>query len=121
MSANPDSFDDSRGRIGPELFANRLINNTLNGIFIRIVTTAGTPQDRLTKTARFDDTDIVHLITQNLEIVGNPGGPLNGIPRPSGRLAIDPGVVVKLGSSRIEGLRGNSHLIAEGTDRKSVV
>ncbi len=121
MSADPDSFDDARGRIGPELFANRLINNTLNGIFIRIVTTAGVPQDRLTRTARFDDTDIVHLITQNLEIVGNAGGPLNGQPRPSGRLAIDPGVVVKLGSSRIEGLRGNSHLIAEGTPGNPVI
>ncbi|MBM3969998.1 MAG: hypothetical protein FJ302_09060, partial [Planctomycetes bacterium] len=121
MSADPDSFDDSRWRIGPELFANQLINNTLNGIFVRIVTTAGVPQDRLTKTARFDDTDIVHLITQNLEIVGNAGGPLNGTPRPSGRLAVDPGVVVKFGSSRIEGLRGSSHLITEGTPGNPVI
>ena len=34
---------------------------------------------------------------------------------------VDPGVVVKLGSSRIEGLRGNSHLIAEGTAENPVI
>jgi len=121
MSANPDSFDDSRGRIGPELYGNTLFNNTFNGIFVRIGTSAGSPLERLNKTARFDDTDIVHLITENLEIVGNPGGPLNGTPRPSGRLAVDPGVVVKLGSSRIEGMRGSSHLIAEGTPGNPVI
>jgi hypothetical protein len=121
MSADPDSFDDSRGRIGPDLHDNVIVDNTLNGVFLRIETQLGQPIDRLTTTARFDDTDIVHIITENLEIVGNPGGPLNGAPRPSGRLAIDPGVVVKMGASRIEGLRGNSHLIAEGTPENPVV
>ncbi|MHC4875658.1 MAG: Ig-like domain-containing protein [Planctomycetota bacterium] len=116
-----DSFDDSRGRIGPDLHDNVVVDNTLNGVFLRIETQLGQPIDRLTTTARFDDTDIVHIITENLEIVGNPGGPLDGAPRPSGRLAIDPGVVVKMGASRIEGLRGNSHLIAEGTSENPVV
>lgn len=115
ISADPDSFDDSRGRIGPDLHNNVIFDNTTNGVFVRIETQLGQPVQRLTKTARFDDTDITHVITQNLEIVGNPGGPLDGAPRPSGRLAVDPGVVVKLGASRIEGMRGNSALIAEGT------
>lgn len=121
MSANPNAFDDSRGRIGPEFHGNILTDNTINGLFVRIETQFGQPIDRLTRTARFDDTDLVHVITENLEIVGNPGGPLNGTPRPSGRLAIDPGVVVKLGAARIEGLRGNSHLIAEGTAENPVI
>ncbi|MBI1314162.1 hypothetical protein GC176_22945 [bacterium] len=121
LSADPDSFDDSRDRIGPELTGNTVINNTFNGVFVRIDTAFGKPITKLTRTARFDDTDIVHIITENLQIVGNPGGPLDGNPRPSGRLAIDPGVVVKLGAARIEGERGNSHLIAEGTVNQPVI
>ncbi len=121
VSADPDSFDDSRGRIGPDLHNNVIFDNTTNGVFVRIETQLGQPVQRLTKTARFDDTDITHVITQNLEIVGNPGGRLDGAPRPSGRLAVDPGVVVKLGASRIEGMRGNSALIAEGTATDPVI
>ena len=41
--------------------------------------------------------------------------------RAGGRLQIDPGVIVKLGNSRIEGLRGSSNLIAEGLDGLPVV
>jgi len=121
ISADPDSFDDDRGRIGPDIYNNTLFDNTTNGLFVRIETQLGQPVQRLTQTARFDDTDITHVITQNLEIVGNPGGPLDGTPRPSGRLAVDPGVVVKLGASRIEGMRGNSALIAEGTAVSPVI
>ena len=121
MSANPDAFDDSRGRIGPDIYGNTLRDNSINGIFVRIETAFGAPIDRLSRTARFDDTDITHVITENLEIVGNPGGPLDTTARLSGRLAIDPGVVVKLGNSRIELLRGNSHLIAEGTPNNPVI
>ncbi|MDA1252001.1 MAG: pre-peptidase C-terminal domain-containing protein, partial [Planctomycetota bacterium] len=121
MSANPNSFDDSRGRIGPDLHGNILVDNTFNGIFVRILTPFGQGIDRLSRTARFDDTDIVHVITENLEIVGNPGGPLDGVARPSGRLAIDPGVTVKLGAARIEALRGNAHIIAEGTEENPII
>ena len=121
MSANPDAFDDSRGRIGPTIRGNRLVDNTINGIFVRIDTEYGEPVDRLSVTARFDDTDIVHVITESLEIVGNAGGPFGTTARPSGRLKVDPGIVVKLSSSRIEAMRGNSHLIAEGTEENLVV
>ncbi len=121
ISADPDSFDDSRGRIGPDIHSNLIYDNSQNGLFVRIETQFGQPLQRLSKTARFDDVDITHIITQNLEIVGNPGGPLDGAPRPSGRLAVDPGVVVKLGAARIEGQRGNSALIAEGTSTNPVI
>ncbi|MFP6765061.1 MAG: hypothetical protein VB858_15645, partial [Planctomycetaceae bacterium] len=121
VSANPDAFDDSRGRIGPDIHGNTVIDNSINGLFIRIETQFGQPIDRLVSSARFDDTDIVHVITENLEIVGSPGGPLDGVARLSGRLAIDPDVVVKLGSARIESLRGNAHVLAEGTEQNPVI
>lgn len=126
ISANPDSFDDSRGRIGPDIHGNLLSNNTTNGLIFRIDTEFGQPIDRLSVPARLDDTDIVHVITENLEIVGSPGGPLAKLDgtteaRLSGRLMVDPGVVVKLGSSRIESLRGNAHVIAEGTAEMPVI
>ncbi|MDA1232263.1 MAG: cell surface protein, partial [Planctomycetota bacterium] len=92
-----------------------------NGIFVRIATAFGQPIDRLNVTARFDDTDIVHVITENLEMTGSPGGSLNGVARIAGRLAVDPGTVVKLSAARIEGMRGAAHLIAEGTPQNPVI
>lgn len=121
MSANPDSFDDSRGRIGPEIQGNVLTDNTINGLFVRIATALGQPVDRLNVTARFDDTDIVHVLTQNLEIAGSPGGSLNGVARIGGRLQVDPGTVIKLSGARIEAMRGSAHLIAEGTPENPII
>ena len=74
ISAGPDSFNDSRGRIGPEIHGNTVTNNTLNGLVVRFDDSTGADAARLNATARFDDTDIVHIITDNLVIVGNPGG-----------------------------------------------
>ncbi|MGB4712244.1 MAG: hypothetical protein WBH28_27545, partial [Fuerstiella sp.] len=126
ISANPDSFDDSRGRIGPDIHGNVLTGNTTNGLLFRIDTQFGQPIDRLSVSARLDDTDIVHVLTESLEIIGSPGGPLAKLDgttesRTSGRLMIDPGVVMKMGSSRIEALRGNAHVIAEGTAEQPVI
>ncbi|HUT92028.1 MAG TPA: GEVED domain-containing protein, partial [Thermoguttaceae bacterium] len=125
MSANPDAFDDSRGRIGPTIHGNTVVVNSVNGIFVRIGIELGEPLERLSATARFDDTDIVHVVTESLEMVGNAGGPIQEggrmVARPSGRLRVDPGVVVKLSASRIEAGRGNAHLIAEGTEGDPVI
>ena len=121
ISANPNSFDDSGNRIGPEIYRNTLTDNTINGLFVRIKTDLGKPVDTLDVGARFNDNDIVHVITENLAITGNPGGPLDGVARLSGRLAIDPGVVVKMGGSRVEAMLGNSNIIAEGTAERPVV
>jgi len=74
ISADPNSFDDSRGRIGPAIHGNTLVDNTINGLFVRIRAQAGQPLDVLDVTARFDDTDITHVITQNLLIEGAAGG-----------------------------------------------
>jgi hypothetical protein len=125
ISADPNSFDDRGGRIGPDIHGNRVVDNSINGLLVRIRTQDGAPLDKLDVSARFDDTDIVHVITENLHIAGNPGGPVltaTGLqPRLSGRLAIDPAVVVKLGSARIEAERGASNLIAEGTEGYPVI
>lgn len=92
MSADPDSFEEitfhaprfqdgaaaftsDYTRVGPDLHWNTLIDNSTNGIFIRVVTVPGSPRKKLTVPGRFDDTDIVHYIGQNLQIQGTPGGP----------------------------------------------
>ncbi len=121
VSANPDSFDDSHGRIGPDVHGNYLTGNTMNGLFIRIETELGSTLDELTVNGRWNDTDITHVLTESLEIAGNPGGRLDGTARPGGRLMIDPGVVVKINDSRIELERGQSNLIAEGTKDRPII
>jgi parallel beta-helix repeat protein len=121
ISANPNSFDDSGNRVGPEIYRNTVTNNTINGLFVRIKTDLGKSIDTLDVGARFDDDDIVHVLTENLVITGNPGGPLDGVARLSGRLMVDPGVVLKMGGSRIEALLGNSNFLAEGTAERPVI
>ncbi|HQX50410.1 MAG TPA: DVUA0089 family protein, partial [Planctomycetaceae bacterium] len=121
MSANPNSFDDSLDRIGPSIHGNFLTNNSLNGLQVRVRTRLGQPLDTLDVNARFDDTDIVHIISENVQITGNAGGPLNNVPRLSGRLAIDAGTVIKFAGSRIENLIGNSNIIAEGTAERPII
>jgi hypothetical protein len=133
ISADPNSFDDSLGRLGPTVHANLFVDplnpltptNSLNGLLVRIRTQFGSPVDVLTVNGRFHNTDIVHIIPEVLYINGVPGGPTvvaNGdlIARPSARLLIDPGVVVKLTTSRIEARMG-AQLIAEGSDANPVI
>ncbi len=91
MSANPDSFQEDNfhapqyqgipftsdyDRVGPDIHHNRVIGNSLNGLFIRVTTAAGQGLERLTKSARWDDTDIVHIVAENLTIEGLAGGPI---------------------------------------------
>jgi hypothetical protein len=137
IAADPNSFEDSNGRVGPEIRGNRLVEvrpdqaaphqNSINGLFVKIRTNLGQPLDKLDVPARFKSTDIVYVLQENLLIAGGVGGySLNSTTgdveaRRSGRLAIDPGVVVKLQGSRIELERGTSQLIAEGTASQRVV
>ncbi len=90
MSALPNSFQETNfneprfqangaftsdyDRVGPDLQRNRLFNNSLNGIFIRVETPADGSTVSLTVPGRLDDTDIVHLITENVIVEGAPGG-----------------------------------------------
>ncbi len=125
ISATPNSFEDSNGRVGPEIRGNRVFNNSINGLFLKIATTPGKPLETLDVAARFKSTDIVYVLQENLVISGGAGGykleGVNTVARPSGRLHIDPGVVVKLQGARIELERGISQLIAEGTPGNRVV
>ncbi|MFM7076095.1 MAG: leishmanolysin-related zinc metalloendopeptidase, partial [Planctomycetaceae bacterium] len=127
ISADPNSFEDSGGRFGPELRGNRLLDNTINGLFIRIRTEFGAAIDKLDRPARFKSTDITYVIQENLVIAGGAGGYLldetsgDLVARATGRLVIDPGVVVKLMGARIELERGNAQLVAEGTPLERVI
>lgn len=125
LSSGTLSFDDSMGRIGPDIHNNLLVGNSVNGLFIRINTEFGESLDRLVGNARWDDIDVPHVLTENLLIAGDPGGPILGssgelVARAAGRLRIDPGVVVKLDGSRIEAEIG-AQLIAEGTPDRKII
>lgn len=147
ISANPDSFEESRfhavdslevdyqavpftsdyDRIGPDIVGNFLQNNTTNALSVRIDTLAGDRLEELTVSGRFDDTDIVHVIKENLIIGSTPGGPIE---RPGGigtkaarrdaQLVVDAGIVVKMDGTRID-TSISAQLIAEGTPDNPVV
>ncbi len=146
LSANPDSFQetnfhaaDSRGinyqvepftpdydRVGPDLRGNVLLDNTMNGLFVRISTPAGDRLRRMNVTGRWDDTDVVHVVAENLVIGGKPGGPQLSaetglhVAQLDAGLKIDPGLVVKLDGSRIETTVG-TQLLIEGVPGHDIV
>ncbi|MFM7867732.1 MAG: hypothetical protein ACKPHU_26255, partial [Planctomycetaceae bacterium] len=107
MSADPDSFEETTftapafqsvaftpdySRVGPDIYGNTLLNNSNNGLFIRIQTAPGAPTRQMTVSGRFDDRDIVHVIAENLSIKGSPGGPFLEVNAP-------PVVLVSLAAS----------------------
>ncbi len=111
MSADPDSFEETTftapafqtvaftpdySRVGPDIYGNRLVNNSNNGLFIRIQTAAGSPTKQMTVAGRFDDRDIVHIISENLTLSGTPGGPFLEVNAP-------PVVLVTLAASTTSG------------------
>ncbi|HUY92990.1 MAG TPA: choice-of-anchor L domain-containing protein [Pirellulales bacterium] len=97
-----------------------IVANTVNGLFVRTQNVQGQTPETLDVAARFTATDIVYVISDNLVIQGNPGGPVGSTPRIAGRLAIDPGAIVKLLGARIEVQMG-ANLIAEGDANQQVV
>jgi hypothetical protein len=193
IAATPNAFEDSNGRVGPEIRGNSITGNSINGLFVKIDTGLGRPLEQLTVPARFKSTDIVYVLQENLVVSGGAGGfqrndvildgaltllsttvtglastagltvgmPVRGpsvapgttiasitdgttielsapatatapvetltfvvpitLARSSGRLQIDPGVVVKLQNARIELERGISQLIAEGQPNNRVI
>ena len=90
LSADPNSFAETQfqswdafapfttryDRVGPEIRGNYIVENSTNGIFVRISTAAGSAIKELEVSGRFDDWDVVHVIPENLFINGTPGGPL---------------------------------------------
>lgn len=92
MSATPDSFRETlfsepayqrKGsftpdydRVGPRIHDNILTRNSINGLFVRVSTVAGGELRQLTVPGRFDDVDIVHVVSENIVIQGVPGASL---------------------------------------------
>lgn len=92
MSALPNSFEETNfheprfqlsgaftsdyDRVGPEIRRNTLVNNSINGLFIRVDTPSAGATQTLTVPGRFDDIDIVHVLTENVVVTGAPGGAL---------------------------------------------
>ncbi|TWU03779.1 hypothetical protein Pla100_07090 [Neorhodopirellula pilleata] len=98
ISASPDTFEETTfqspvfqasgafiadySRSGPDVFSNTLVNNSINGMFIRIATGQSQPPRTLTVAGRFDDIDVVHHLAENLIIEGTPGGSISDGIRP---------------------------------------
>ncbi len=61
-------------RVGPEIHGNKVINNTINGLFVKTKTGVAETLETVTVTARFDDIDIPHVIGENLVVAGKAGG-----------------------------------------------
>lgn len=86
------SFNVDYARIGPEIHGNTVylkqgnsvFQNSLNGLLVRTATPAGSTLQEMTVPGRFNDTDIVHIITESLVINGSPSGPYveGGTPTP---------------------------------------
>ena len=70
------AFTSDYDRVGPEIAGNTLLRNTTNGLFVRVVTPAAGQTEPMTVAGRFDDRDIVHVLSQVLVLRGQPGGPL---------------------------------------------
>ncbi|MFO1062596.1 MAG: hypothetical protein U0892_01810 [Pirellulales bacterium] len=102
MSAAPNSFVETNfqspeyqlngeftsdyDRVGPEIHHNTLSNNSINGLFIRVETPAANVVRPLTVSARFDDIDIPHIISENIAITGTPGGAILDTTKPPANL-----------------------------------
>ena len=92
VSADPASFEETRftdlrfqrdslfipdyDRVGPIIYGQQMTNNSVNGLLVRVDTAAGSSLEELTVSARFDDTEVVHVLGDNLIIRGNPTGEL---------------------------------------------
>jgi hypothetical protein len=90
ISADPKSFQESLfhdrfgetlytadySRTGPLVYGNLIVNNTYNGLFVRVSTAAGGSQQALDVSADFSNIDIPYVMAETLTIQGNPGGPL---------------------------------------------
>ena len=90
ISAAPDSFEETSyqapvfqqagafradyERIGPEIHNNQLVDNSINGLFIRATTTPTERPKEFTIAGRLDDIDVVHYVSENLVVAANPGG-----------------------------------------------
>lgn len=90
ISATPESFEETTfnepryqrfgqfvadyGRTGPQIYSNSIVDNSINGLFVRVDSDASGALRQLEVPGRFANTEIVHVLGENLLIRGNPGG-----------------------------------------------
>ncbi|XZE56816.1 Ig-like domain-containing protein [Planctomycetaceae bacterium SH139] len=79
----PGAFTSDYDRVGPDIRRNVLTNNSLNGLFIRVETQPDQDPVQQVVSGRWDDTDIVHILSENLILAGNAGGAIRDGFRPS--------------------------------------
>ncbi|HEV3343750.1 MAG TPA: hypothetical protein VG125_25480, partial [Pirellulales bacterium] len=104
----------------PALVAGQaVLENKDNGLLVRISTNAGQALQTLDVTARLHSTDITYILTQNLVLTGEPGGPAGTVGREAARLQVDPGVIVKLLNAQIQVGIGAT-LVAEGDQNHQI-
>ena len=77
------SFTADYDRVGPDMYQNLLLDNSLNAVFIRVATTPVEAPKEFTVAARFDDTELVHYVSENLVVAGSPGGSIEDGVAPS--------------------------------------
>lgn len=99
ISADPNSFEETLftepryqsgglfipdySRVGPDIRSNTLLDNSTNGLFVRIDTLAGSGLKSLNVPARINDSEITIVLGENLLIEGTPGGSLSEIVGPA--------------------------------------
>ncbi len=109
ISADPPSFEENTfttlqyqrdvlfvpdyNRVGPIMYGNEFIQNSINGVLIRIDTIPGVGREQLSTSARFDDTEVVHVLGDDLLIQGNSGGAIEAVPAGALTLVIVDAVV----------------------------
>lgn len=71
----PSTFTSDIERVGPDIFGNHIVENSTNGILVRIKPSPASAVEKMTVAGRFDDTDIVYVIQDALYIDSTPGGP----------------------------------------------
>jgi len=131
MSADPNSFADTVDRVGPDVYGNTIVNNSLNGMRILIQAAQNLPVEQLGLSARITHTDLVYILQSNLLLTGNAGGPFEPDPndpthtgwdaRIAANLVIDPGTILKISGSAIETQPGSAQIIAEGTAANPII
>ena len=87
--SNSGAFISDFDRVGPDIHGNKLIDNSVNGLFIKVTTSPASSPEVVSVSGRFDDTDIVHVVSENLIIAGTVGGSIQDA-------AIPPTTVVTL-------------------------
>ncbi|MEM9585927.1 MAG: peptidase, partial [Planctomycetota bacterium] len=99
ISASPNSFEETSfqsprfqqagaftadyDRVGPTIRNNQIVDNSINGLFVRAETTSNAPTSELEVAGRLDDIDVVHFLSENIVVAGTPGGSIQDGIQPS--------------------------------------